>query len=470
MVSQTCLGSFRMLGKWGLIRLAAVLFAAGLISAILTFVLLRHGIVATSDSWAYWEGSVSIVERGTYSLLDGDKAGVRWWPPGFSIYLASVQAIFGTTGASLVLAMCLLAFMNSVTWVAFSYSCFLAGEVSKSESARPALAFLLGTLFVVIFVALCSVDLYANFLLLLLFGILLNLLLRIPGTRSWHYGALVVIISVTCCAALLTHNSSVAFCSAAGLVLLCEPSRPFYQRLSACCVCVLASVSFWVAVRIVLRQGSSHHFGTSAFSFPTYVYQSISGLGVFFLPFSFSFASKAANLALGSVIALFSVWGALAINDSTRYRERIPFIVVCVYYLSLLLLFNVIWVSDPMSGRFLWLIPLGLLPAVCILVSTKPAWCYLLLGLLLLGFPTFRFVRYARIGITNTNWADPVLVIRPSFLLTTNSSSVSSRFVRIKPPAFPWQARWADPDANKVSDEWLKVHQHFEPGTEPAHK
>jgi hypothetical protein len=75
---------------------------------------------------------VSILERGSYSLLDGDRHGVVYWPPLLSLYLAVVQALLGKTGYSLVFAMCLLAFLNAATWLAFLHLYFVKCNVNRS--------------------------------------------------------------------------------------------------------------------------------------------------------------------------------------------------------------------------------------------------------------------------------------------------------------------------------------------------
>ena len=90
--------------------------AAGTLSAALGLYGLRHGIRLTPDGWAYWEGSVSLL-RGCGYLYYGGKSIVLY-PPLFSIYLAIVQAITGVSGASLALAISLLAGFSAASWTA----------------------------------------------------------------------------------------------------------------------------------------------------------------------------------------------------------------------------------------------------------------------------------------------------------------------------------------------------------------
>jgi hypothetical protein len=67
--------------------------ASALIGGLFAAGLLRKGVVMGPDSWAYWKGSVSMLERGSYSYFGGEP--VTSFPPLFSAVLAAIQTALG---------------------------------------------------------------------------------------------------------------------------------------------------------------------------------------------------------------------------------------------------------------------------------------------------------------------------------------------------------------------------------------
>src|SRR5262249_24841437 len=63
---------------------------AGGVTFAATLAMLRHGIAITSDGWAYWQGSVSLLEGRGYTFLYYD-VPIQAWPPLYSLYLALWQ-------------------------------------------------------------------------------------------------------------------------------------------------------------------------------------------------------------------------------------------------------------------------------------------------------------------------------------------------------------------------------------------
>jgi hypothetical protein len=192
-------------------------------------------------------------------------------------------------------------------------------------------------------------------------------------------------------------------------------------------------------------QTGSHPLGSRpACGFFAYLHQSIGGLGQFFSAVSGSLLAVTSNLALGFGLVVFAIWGTVTARKPEHYPEKIPFLLVAASYLCLLLLFNLTWINDPFSGRFLWFLPLCLMPAICLVLSRSPAWCLILLCPLLLGFPTYRVLRYGATGIVSSGRvADSSFVrIRVCYLLTTKESGFLAKWVRVRPPTFPWMFRW----------------------------
>jgi len=432
-----------------------LLILGGVVTSLLSYALLRHGILADPDSWAHWEASVSILEKGSYSLLDGDQAGVAYWPPLFPIYLALVQALLGKTGYSLTIAMCLLAYFNAMAWLAFLHSYF-----ENSNGNRNRVALWLGTMFVILFVAWCSTELMSNFLLLLFVGLILILLTRVFGVSSIRYSALVVGLSLSCAAALLTHNSALVFVLAVAVVLLSESSRRLTDRLAASGAVSIGAVAPWLGTRMLLHQTHAHPLGSHPnYSLAGYIYQSVAGLGEFFSPTSRTPVWAAANVALGIGLIGFVVWGILATRRSERWPVGVPFLLASLAYVFLLVLFNLTWVNDPLNGRFLWFFPLSVIPGICLLVRRRSVYWLMLLYPLVLGLPAYRVARYSWTGIVPSGRMTKPgdLRIRVCYFLTAmKDGRPPLQCVRVYAPTYPWMARWK-PGLPEGSQEAVKV-------------
>jgi hypothetical protein len=77
--------------------------------------LLRKGVVLGADSWAYWEGSVSLLERGQYTYFGG--VSIFVFPPLFSCVLALFQAVLGISARSLAVALASCVAAGSAAWL-----------------------------------------------------------------------------------------------------------------------------------------------------------------------------------------------------------------------------------------------------------------------------------------------------------------------------------------------------------------
>ena len=74
----------------------------------------RHGLAFTPDSWAYWEGSVSILEGCGLRYVGGQS--ITDWPPLFFWYLAIAQAVLGKSVFALTLAYSVVLAVSVVGW------------------------------------------------------------------------------------------------------------------------------------------------------------------------------------------------------------------------------------------------------------------------------------------------------------------------------------------------------------------
>ena len=98
-------------------RTLSLALGTGIAAAALHLVILRNGIWFTPDSWAYWEGSVSILRGEGYQWFDGSP--VQLWPPLFSCYLAAWQWLLGVSGETLRVAMVVSTGVGATIWVVF---------------------------------------------------------------------------------------------------------------------------------------------------------------------------------------------------------------------------------------------------------------------------------------------------------------------------------------------------------------
>jgi hypothetical protein len=246
----------------------------------------------------------------------------------------------------------------------------------------------LAAVFVILFVAYCSNELTSNFLLLLFVGWVLLLLIHVPGSLSRRYLVLVVGLSLSSGAALLTHNQALVFVPTIVLVLLSDSSRRLLHRLVACAAVTIGGILPWVAMRMMLHQMNSHPLGSHpSYSFAAYLHQSVAGLGAFFSPTSRTPVAMVANVVLGIGFTAFVVWGIVITRRAERCLVRIPFLLASVAYLFLLIVFNLTWINDPLGRRYIWFLPLCIIPGICLLVPKRPVFWLLLLYPIVLGLP-----------------------------------------------------------------------------------
>ena len=158
-----------------------IILLGGIIVSLLTFIVLRDGIRTYSDSWAYWEGSVCLLENNTYTYFGGEP--IVSWPPLYSIYLATMQNLLGQTGFALISATALLSFLNSIIWGYVSLSLVRSIVPHKCR-----VTLLLCMLFIGVFLIFCSRLLMAHYLSLFMTGLfLMQTLMVCEGELNKRY-------------------------------------------------------------------------------------------------------------------------------------------------------------------------------------------------------------------------------------------------------------------------------------------
>ena len=229
---------------------------AGCIGAAFSAGLLRKGVVLGPDSWAYWEGSVSLLERGEYSYFGGE--AVTNYPPLFSWALALLQFGLGVSVRTLAVALALFVAAGSFAWMFLFASLSLPGRTTfdlrpgKSGTAHDLLAlwYLPATL------AVHGQMLLSESLWLVLLPVLLLLLLAPAGPSSplreavRLAGAWLVLSGL-----LLCRNVTVALLPAIFLMVLRRHvNSPFPRRLMMASAVSVGALVPWYVVRMSYGQ------------------------------------------------------------------------------------------------------------------------------------------------------------------------------------------------------------------------
>ena len=413
---------------------------AALAAGALTRLILRNGINASPDSWAYWEGSVSLIEGGGYARLLGEP--IVDWPPLFSIYLALFQLGLDQTGAALVWAITVASVLNVIAW-----GTYLKRLFDDEDNGRPSLGFAGSVAFLTLFVPLCTRWLLAQFLMLAAVGAgYATLLGALRATRDralyWQSLGLAGLLGI----ALFAHNSALVFVGAAVVLLLVAAHAPLRTRAIAAGLVGVVSVMPWLWGRWWLGQLDSHLLAEPLRSPGDYVIQTLTGLGEFFVP------AVAGHLPLRAAAGLTGIAVVLVTAGLAIFRRRLslpaaPFAAILATALSglfVFLLFNLTFVDSRLSGRFLWFVPLTLVP-----VWLRAARASRLTGsVLLVAVLAMPAVRIATLVVTGvlptTGAARPEDVgIRPDYFLTTTHPERRPPHARqVIPPSYPWMERW----------------------------
>jgi hypothetical protein len=398
---------------------ACVLAAAG------AALLLRRGVVMGPDSWAYWEASVSLLERRTYTYFGGQR--VEAFPPLFAAWLAAVQAVLGVSARALIASQVALAGGAAWQWTRLSL------ELAGRERLRAADA--LAALAVAAALAVNAQTLLSESLWLAL----LPLALRAAG-RAGARGAVGLGLAVA--GLLLCRNVTVAFLPALGAYAVLRAEPPARARRAAVAAASLAvPVGLWLAVRRALGQSAAHAPGSGGAGFFAYLGQTATGLAEALGP---------ARLGIGTalLLAVAAVWGAACLRrDDPGARALAAF--VGLGLLGQAALFATTYVAEPVRGRFLVFAALG--AAVGVLASartdgTAGGRAALAVGTALVAVALLRVGVKARLAGVE----QPTVAAR-----TTLSSSYwngperpRGGLVLVAPPTYPWLARPVDGGAH----------------------
>lgn len=331
-----------------------------LFSAVLTLLLssffLRDGIALSPDGWAYWEGAVSLLKGHGYTYFGGEP--LTDWGALFSLYLAGIQKLVGIHGQALRLSILCLAGLTSGAWV------YLFTILSNSTTSWPVL--MCYALYVATFISLYyQILLSETLFLLLLAGLFISLRVFCRHTLVGQVRIL-PLLSITLFVSLLLacRNSALAFLPGLTLVLgLSLRASTWRQRILLPLMVNLLAIGNWLGFRALFAQVGSHPLSLGGHYSPVqYVQQLLSGIASL---------SGPRQLGLGWVVfgvlslALAQLtYGLLRQNKQPQTDEQIVLCYLLILLLSgtggVYLLFNFTYISDPLNGRFIWHLLLGI--------------------------------------------------------------------------------------------------------------
>lgn len=435
---------------------AGVVIAVSVTSAILSAIILRHGVICGPDQWASWEGAVSLIEHGRYTYVDGEP--ILSWPPLFSMFLGVMQLVFPQTGRTLALAMTLVSGFTAATW-----SCYVLRVFGTLERDKrlPALAGAL--LFVTLFVPLCCVTPLAHCLWLGVMGLwfcqMLSLGDRPMAWLGWRQpsGAAVLLAIAS-----MIHNTTIIYAGVAALLVvgrlvLMEGRLRLGNVLPGAIIC--AGMIPWIVLRYALGQTGSHALSASAYTPVETVWQLFCGIGSNLI----STSSLPVQFAVGCLV----VAGLLAIavrrpRAVEAARGVVSGRVVVLSLAALFVLFNLTRLEAPLSGRFLWYVPLAAMPVFFAQCGHRLAWVAALM-VFTVGVSGWRVSKFLRAGALppfsgHPTEAPAVYVPAEYFLTTRPDAPLPPGTVRVEPPTYPWMQRWSETSLPEATKRSVKIH------------
>jgi hypothetical protein len=434
---------------------ATLLAVTGAIAFILSTLILRHGLKAWPDSWYDWQGSINLIEHGTYTTMLG--VAIHDWPPLYSVYLALFQIIFGQTGWTLMLSTAVLAALNAVVWGAYTFKVFPDGE-----KAPPTLVILASLAFLALYLPLYFISVLPNGLLLLFVGLILHLLAAMAEDATpWGGVKKSILVGLLLGAGVFTHNSTIVYIAASIIVIFITMPTPLRQRLAAIGMILLISGTAWMLVPHGLSLKSQHtpaivsatgmatpskveqgtHFlFDPKFSFGQYLVQFPEGVGVFFL----SMTSVAAQAVVGWVIFVTALFLLCRKPESlVESRQRLFLGFGLLGMLGHFAIFNLIWLDTVFGDRFAWYFAMICVP-IFFSRFRRHTLVVAVMLVMVLGVSGWRTFKLLRTG------AVPVLVapsnevslnyIHPEYFLTSRPNPAApAGAIAIEPPIYRWQ-------------------------------
>lgn len=353
------------------VRTGWLVLGVWVVTAALSAVTQRHGMEISPDGWTYWAASISLLEGRGY--VDGHGLPVEAWPPGYSLWLACVQAVIGVSAnavriadaialggaAAMVFLWGVLRVGHGVArWpmaVVATASCLAAARGMGSE--KPMLWFL--------FAAMCCVETSRR-------------------ATGWRFAAAVLGMGCCCIAAVLTRHAALAFLPGMWFLLAgTSPATGCRRRAEVFAILVLACGGAWLLVRQLLEQHSENWWSRSQSLLDLLRAMTLGidrGLG----PFPVGIILfVAACLAFGAMRQRVASWLALP-SEKLAHGDAVRFLLLSLA--ALLTQFLIVYVNDPPGPRFVRFASITTCVLLTAVATQTPRrgvrWC--LLALLLL--------------------------------------------------------------------------------------
>ena len=331
-----------------------IVLTAGVLCALFSALLVSGGLKTNIDGQAYWEGSVSLLRGQGYVMLDGTP--ILEWPPLYSVYLAGWQALFGVSGQTLILSTIALSAIAGMAW-----ALLLLAATKRTEHSVNSATILPPWLLLLLVVAAIPVSMRALHAMNLLFTLLplhFCFLLAALNKNSLKSTSTIVGLFVTAALLPLTHNSGAIFIAASCVLVLVHVHEIPRKPGIIYAVATASAITPWFITQR-LGQHSSHpiSWGAGREDFVTYLWQLITGMAQFScLPTLPCVPTVALLLLTLFVLYLPAVRRRLDLFEGITLPR--PLLVLlghaAIVTPLLLIVFNLVWIHDPLSGRFIF--------------------------------------------------------------------------------------------------------------------
>ncbi|MEM7530780.1 MAG: hypothetical protein AAF639_01275 [Chloroflexota bacterium] len=382
-----------------------------IISVTISTILLRDGVKLTPDGWVYWEGSVSLLHGNGYVQLNGEP--ITAFPPLFSIYLAGIQTIVGIHGVSLIVGVVILAGLTSGIWS------YLFSRLSEQTNTPPYQKLIL-PIYVSLFVSCYYRHLYSETLFLALLGCIYILIAQIHLQKGMNYKqplwVQISLLNVLLVLLIFSRNAALAFVPSIILVLLLSLNHTTrLKRILIALVTSMFVMGCWIGLRGLLGANASHTFMLGGHYTPLdYITQMSTGLAYLFGPQTYG-VGWFVLLLIGLSIVLMSYLALFDTDAKPSPQQTILMYLLAITLMSgviLYILFNLTWIHDTFSGRFLWFFGLGIIGVLAAYITWQSKrWIHLVLLAILLivtSLQTIRTAAYIRNSLRDNS--SPLLV------------------------------------------------------------